>query len=115
MPHADTTETENFVRILNFDKFFDCLRNRQGTSSAAGSGEDVEQVYGDVTEIGELMGLSQEVMDTETGTFSKLSRHKGFRNPVSRIMASLSAFSLNIKRSSSSVFGESIYYNYYIK
>ena len=37
----------------------DVKRNRQGTSSAAGSGEDVEQVYGDVT----AMDTDNEAVD----------------------------------------------------
>ena len=37
---------------------------KQGISSVVGSLSDEEQVYGDVSDMDELMGLSQEALDT---------------------------------------------------
>ena len=39
-------------------------KNKQGISSVVGSLSDEEQVYGDVSDMDELMGLSQEALDT---------------------------------------------------
>lgn len=43
----------------------DVKRSREGTSSVAGDGLESEQLYGDVSEISDLMGLSQDALDTD--------------------------------------------------
>ena len=44
--------------------FKEVIKNKQGISSVVGSLSDEEQVYGDVSDMDELMGLSQETLDT---------------------------------------------------